>query len=78
MATTKTARYWANDNGAICCEKHAGAYLTYAIEEHPNAKEHHTPLGTYELMTDEEVTDFENFINEEIGGRSICETCRYQ
>lgn len=74
MATTTATRFWVNDNGAICCEEHAGMYLTYAIKDRPNAKVHETPLGTYELMTDEEIHEFLQYTE----GKPVCETCRYR
>lgn len=68
--TTTTARFWANDNGAICCQDHAGHYLSSAISARPRAKTHRTPLGTYELLNNLEVT----FLSTEYG--EICENCR--
>lgn len=75
MSTT-TVRYWTDDNGAITCEAHAGNYLTCGIAASPKATEHHTPLGTFELLTDDEVVEFQAFLDERLGGGSPCETCR--
>lgn len=75
---TKTARFWADDNGMICCEDHAGMYLTHCIEAQPKARVHRTPRGTYELMTKQDVIDFQAFIDARLGGGSICEICRDQ
>lgn len=72
MTTKTTTRYWANDNGSICCDDHAGAYLTAAMEARPRAKAHRTPLGTWEQLTTLEVT----FMRADFGVE-LCETCRY-
>lgn len=70
--TTIKSKYWSDDNGAICCETHAGAYLTASIGAKPKAKSHRTPLGTYELMSEDDVTYFITECGEP------CETCRYR
>lgn len=71
MTTKTTTRYWANDNGAVCCEAHAGCYLQSEIEARPRAKSHRTPLGTYELLDSLDVA----VLNAEFG--EVCETCRW-
>lgn len=74
MNTTTSTRHWFNDNGSICCEEHAGSYLTAAIEARPRAKSHRTPLGTWELMPADEVAEFLQYTE----GKPVCETCRYR
>lgn len=63
--------YWINDNGAIVCHDHAGNYLQSGIKARPKAKSHRTPLGRWELLTDEEVNEWGN------GLRHLCETCQF-
>lgn len=64
--------YWSNPNGAIICSNHAGNYLRSAIQAHPKRMEHDTPLGTYELISDEEI----EWCEEEFG--YSCETCKHE
>jgi len=74
--TTKTRTYWENDNGAIYCEAHLGSYMTAATTANPNAWTHQTPLGTWNRLTAEDVTDFEALMTE-LGKRpECCEICR--
>lgn len=70
---TYTTRLWANDNGAIVCEEHAGAYLRSAIEARPKARTHKTPLGTNYMMTDAEVAEFMEACEVTV----VCESCRH-
>lgn len=74
--TTTTTTYWCDDNGTVYCEDHAGNYLRCAIKNNPAAREHHTPLGTWERMTAQDVVDFQAFIDARLGGGSVCEQCR--
>lgn len=75
--TTKTSHFWENDNGTIYCEEHAGNYLRCGIKAEPKAKTHHTPLGTWTLMSRQDVTDFEAFLLDHYGREvSCCEGCR--
>lgn len=45
-----TTTLWSNDNGSLVCERHAGNYLTAAIEARPRAHTHRTPLGTWDVV----------------------------
>jgi hypothetical protein len=51
------------------CNEHAGDYLHSAIQSKPNAKTHRTPMGTWERLTDEDVTYFTG------KGIPCCENC---
>ena len=68
---TTTTRHFSDDNGALCCEKHAGAYLTASIKQKPKAKTYKTPLGTYMEVTQDDVA----FFIAEFG--YACETCTH-
>jgi hypothetical protein len=61
--------YWTNDGGMSLCNEHAGDYLHSAIQSKPNAKTHRTPMGTWERLTDEDVTYFTG------KGIPCCENC---
>lgn len=77
--TTHTQQYWSNDQqGTIYCSDHAGSYLYHAIQSKPKARRHRTPLGDWSLMTEAEVIEFLQFLNDEMGitTDSICESCR--
>lgn len=67
---TTTVTYWANPNGAVICSEHAANYLRSALKAHPKRMEHKTPLGTYEIMHDEEI----QWLEEEFG--YSCEVCK--
>jgi hypothetical protein len=68
---TTTTRHYENDNGMICCEKHAGVYLTEALAQNPNAEVIDTPADTWYLMHPAEVQDFAHTYG------TPCETCRF-
>lgn len=79
MTTTSTLKtekdnpntpLWTDGGGTILCSPHAGNYLTSAIDARPRARTHRTPLGTWDLMTSEEVA----VLRLEFGPL-ICETC---
>ena len=74
--TTKTRTYWENDNGAIACEEHVGAYMTAEIAANPKAKTHRTPIGTFYRMTAADVADFEALMAQYGDRPECCETCR--
>ena len=70
---------WADDNGNMVCENHAGMYLTGAIKQRPKAKSHRTPLGTWELLTAAEVAEMSELLAGMYGeGAAVCESCRFQ
>ena len=69
-------RYWCDDNGALTCENHAGSYLRASISASPRKRTHRTPLGTWELLTDDEVAEMRDLFRESIPGRTeVCEMC---
>ena len=63
-------RLFVNDNGAICCENHAGQYLKSAITQRPKAKKHKTPIGTFEQLASQDA----DILSAEFG--ELCESCR--
>lgn len=69
-----TTRYWCDDNGAITCETHAGNYLSSGIKARPNAKTHRTPLGTFEMLHDDEVAELLTMM-QGMKREHICEMC---
>lgn len=72
-------RYWMDDNGQTVCDEHAGSYLRSAIEARPKARTHHTPLGMWEQMTDEDVSEFTAMLAEHgIARTHVCETCDWR
>lgn len=69
-------RYWCDDNGMLTCEDHAGSYLRSAITASPRRTSHRTPLGTWELLTADEVTEMRNLFSEYGTNRTeVCEMC---
>ena len=64
--------YFANDNGQITCEEHAGRYLSQALEVDRTASQHWTPLGTWLRLTPADVAE----LGEALETTTICETCR--
>lgn len=45
-------RLWANINGAVRCQSHAGSYLKSAVAAHPKRTQHVTPLDVWEQFTE--------------------------
>lgn len=66
----KMIRHYGNDNGQVCCGVHAGRYLSNAIAQFPTRVEWDTPLGVWELLTDEEVNYLAGIIS------PVCDSCR--
>lgn len=58
---------WTDDGGQILCADHAGGYLTSAIAARPRARQHRTPLGTWDRVTAVEIAADPTLW--------ICETC---
>lgn len=73
-------RYWCDDNGALTCEDHAGSYLRASISASPRKRTHRTPLGTWELLTADEVAEMQTLFDEwGITGRTeVCEMCDHE
>ncbi len=63
--------YWSNDNGAVICDRHMGAYLRASVEKYPKALVHHTVLGSWEYVPAREAFS----LAQDFG--YICETCHF-
>jgi hypothetical protein len=53
-----TCDIYLDDNGRRTCADHGGEYLRASIQQNPTARYHHTPLGTWELMTAEQINTY--------------------
>lgn len=75
MTTTTSTKFWANEDGSIYCEDHAGYTFTCLRKNRP----HHTSLnlgdglGRVYLLTDEEVEDLKKSLEVE----TLCMTCHF-
>jgi hypothetical protein len=56
---------FVDDGGRVVCSDHAGHYLKAALSQAPTAREHWTPLGTWERVG---ISDAAKF-------NLACETC---
>lgn len=54
-STTTTTLYCNDPDGRISCIDHVGNYAQQAIAAKPNADEWDTPLGTWYVMTADEI-----------------------
>ena len=69
---TTNITYWFNTTtGEQLCPDHSGAYLTASITAKPKAKSHKTPLGTWKIVSAEDVA----FFTAEYG--NCCEQCAF-
>lgn len=72
--TSQTTTLYANDpDGRISCIAHVGNYATAAIAARPNADEWDTPLGTWYVMTADDIEQFTA-----AGLTAACECCQFE
>ena len=67
------ANRYENINGGIYCHKHIGCSAQAVIESNPTIQSFDTDLTSWFRMTEEEVTEFATFINND----ETCEDCRH-
>jgi hypothetical protein len=74
-----TVRLYVNNNdGELRCAAHGGNYLRVKVNAHPNARSHHTPLGTWTLV-DASFARMWEATQQEYGGIPLplqCEKCQ--
>jgi hypothetical protein len=63
---------WMDDNGRIICGRHAGSYLSSAIDARPRASSHRTPLGTWDRLDAMFREEWESIM----GSAPECESCK--